>query len=232
MKLIIFSDTYFNLIAFVVLALVITWTSTQGFKVLLKLYLGQSFEARMLVADGDFPSTHTSIVVSSLCLVLFLTFFGRKLDIDTWRAYSDAKNILIMGTLAGIAIRDAVGQRHRQDNTNNNLKRLKDLIAHYHTDDTIIPLEAVEEKEIIVSTISETFASIDNEALKRVGHLKHEVVGGILSGFLGAAYTICIFFGYLYYLPILVIISLVYFFGMASFLKIKPIFIRLYDNFK
>jgi len=37
---------------------------------------------------------------------------------------SSAKDFLIILTLAAIVIRDAMGQRHRQDNTNKNLKTL------------------------------------------------------------------------------------------------------------
>lgn len=231
MKLLIGNDIYQNLIYFVIIALVATWASTQGFKVLLKLYLGEKFHFPMLFADGDFPSTHTAVVISSLCLVIFLTFFSKNQDLNIWRAYSDVKSILIMTTFAGIAMRDAIGQRHRQDNTNKNLKNLKDLIANSNSID-LNTVQILEKKNIVTDVITETFESIDNEALKRVGHLKHELVGGILSGFLGASYTICIFFGYFKYIFVLLLISFLYFFGIGTFLKMKPIIEKLYKDFK
>lgn len=231
MRLLIGNDIYQNLIFFVIIALAITWISTQGFKVSLKLYLGEKFHPNMIFADGDFPSTHTAIVISSLCIVVFLTFFGKKQPLDIWRAYSDIKSILIMSTFAAIAMRDAVGQRHRQDNTNKNLKNLKDLIANSSSIDSN-SVQILEKKNIVTDVITETFCSIDNEALKRVGHLKHELIGGILSGFLGASYTICIFFGYLKMIPLLLFMSFCYFFGMGTFLKMKTIFEKLYKDFK
>lgn len=231
MILLIGNDIYQNLLFFVIIALAITWISTQGFKVSLKLYLGEKFHPNMIFADGDFPSTHTAIVISSLCIVIFLTFFGKKQPLEIWRAYSDIKSILIMSTFAAIAMRDAVGQRHRQDNTNKNLKNLKDFIANSSSVDSN-SVQILEKKNIVTDLITETFESIDNEAIRRVGHLKHELVGGILSGILGASYTICIFFGYLKTIPLLLFVSFCYFVGMATFLKMKPIFERLYKDFR
>lgn len=231
MKLLIGNGIYQNLVFFVLCALAVTWISTQGFKVLLKLYIGEKFKPQMIFADGDFPSTHTAIVISSLCLVFFLTIFSKDKELSIWRAYSDVKSILIMTTFACIAMRDAIGQRHRQDNTNKNLKNLKDLIAD-SSSVNFQTIEILENKNAVTDIITQTFESIDSEALKRVGHLKHELVGGILSGFLGAMYSICIFFGYYRYIPYLIAISLLYFFGMGTFLKLKIIFDKLSKDFK
>ena len=231
MKLLIGNGIYQNLVFFVLCALAVTWISTQGFKVLLKLYIGEKFKPQMIFADGDFPSTHTAIVISSLCLVFFLTIFSKDKELSIWRAYSDVKSILIMTTFACIAMRDAIGQRHRQDNTNKNLKNLKDLIAKSNSGN-FQTIEILENKNAVTDIITQTFESIDSEALKRVGHLKHELVGGILSGFLGAMYSICIFFGYYSYISYLIIISLLYFFGMGTFLKLKIIFDKLSKDFK
>lgn len=231
MSLLISNNIYLNLAFFVIGTIFFTWISTQGFKVLLKLYLGEKFKFSMIFADGDFPSTHTAVVISSLCLVIFLTFFAKDKELTIWRAYSDIKSILIMTIFAFIAMRDAIGQRHRQDNTNKNLKNLKDLIANTSNIDNN-SIQILEKKNIITDVITQTFESIDNEALKRVGHLKHELVGGILSGFLGASYSTCIFFGYFKYIPLLIVISLLYFFGMGTFLKLKLIFDKLSKNFK
>lgn len=231
MKLLLGNSLFQSMVIFVIASLAFTWLSTQGFKIMLKLFLGEKFHAGMIFADGDFPSTHTSIVISSLCTIIFLTWFGRRQDLFIWQTCCDVKSILIMGVLAGIAMRDAIGQRHRQDNTNQNLKNLKDFVAGSVTAENLT-LETSDRKCTITNQINKTFAAIDNEALKRVGHLKHEVVGGILSGFLGSTYSICVFFGYFKWLPILFFISLVYFFGMGNFLKLLPILQRLYTNFK
>ena len=171
MSLLISNNIYLNLAFFVIGTIFFTWISTQGFKVLLKLYLGEKFKFSMIFADGDFPSTHTAV------------------------------------------------------------KNLKDLIANTSNIDNN-SIQILEKKNIITDVITQTFESIDNEALKRVGHLKHELVGGILSGFLGASYSTCIFFGYFKYIPLLIVISLLYFFGMGTFLKLKLIFDKLSKNFK
>ncbi len=231
MKLLIGNGVFENLVYFVIIAFLVTWITTQGFKVLLKLYVGEKFKISMLFVADDFPSTHTAVVINNLCLVIFITFYGKNKEIDIWRACCDIRDLLIMLTITGISIKDSIGRRHRQDITNKNLKNLKDLIVNSGSikADTVTILE---NKTSVADVINDVFSSIDNEAFKRVGHLKHELIGGILSGLLGALYTICIFFGYYKILPILILISLIYFFGMGTFLKLKPIIERLYTNFK
>lgn len=112
-----------------------------------------------------------------------------------------------MTTLASIVIRDAMGQRHRQDNTNKNLKNLKDYIKNSDNN--------------IIERIDSTFESIDNEAIKRVGHLKHEVLGGIVMGCICALYPIIFFFNKYEWLFVTVLSTIVYFISMTIFLKLK-----------
>ena len=128
--------------------------------------------------------------------------------------FNSAKDFLIMLTLASIVIRDAMGQRHRQDNTNKNLKNLKDYVQ-----------EMGVEKNVI-EHIDATFESIDNEAIKRVGHLKHEVYGGMVLGALCALYPIIFFFNRYDWLLIAIISTLIYFIAIIAFLKLKPVVLK------
>ena len=126
----IFGDSlYYNLIFFITITIVFTWLITQTFKVLLKCWIGKKFSIKMFFADGDFPSTHTALVTCSVILILFLNAYTFDItDMSIVAKYNSAKDFLIILTLASIVIRDAMGQRHRQDNTNRNLKNLKDYI--------------------------------------------------------------------------------------------------------
>lgn len=212
----LFGDSiYYNLIFFITITIIFTWIITQTFKVLLKCWIGKRFSFRMFTADGDFPSTHTAIVTCSVILILFLNActFDIK-DMSVVAQYNSAKDFLIILTLASIVIRDAMGQRHRQDNTNKNLKNLKDYIQDMGVERNVI------------DHIDATFQSIDNEAIKRVGHLKHEVYGGLLLGALCALYPIIFFFDRYDWLAIAIISTVLYFCGIMLFLKLKPVVIK------
>lgn len=212
----IFGDSlYYNLIFFITVSVIFTWFITQVFKVFLKCWIGKKFSFKMFLADGDFPSTHTAVVTCSVILILFLnacTFNETNMYIVS--QFNSAKDFLIMLTLASIVIRDAMGQRHRQDNTNKNLKNLKDYVQ-----------EMGVEKNVI-EHIDATFESIDNEAIKRVGHLKHEVYGGMVLGALCALYPIIFFFNRYDWLLIAIVSTLIYFIAIIAFLKLKPVVLK------
>lgn len=212
----IFGDSlYYNLIFFITISVIFTWFITQVFKVFLKCWIGKKFSFKMFLADGDFPSTHTAVVTCSVILILFLnacTFNETNMYIVS--QFNSAKDFLIVLTLASIVIRDAMGQRHRQDNTNKNLKKLKDYVQ-----------EMGVEKNVI-EHIDATFESIDNEAIKRVGHLKHEVYGGMVLGALCALYPIIFFFNRYDWLLIAIVSTLIYFIAIIAFLKLKPVVLK------
>lgn len=215
MALLFGNSVYYNLIFFISITIIFTWLITQTFKVILKCWIGKKFSFKMFAADGDFPSTHTAVVTCSVILILFLNACTFKID-DMYivSQYDSAKDFLIVLTLASIVVRDAMGQRHRQDNTNKNLKNLKDYIK-----------EMGIEKNVI-EHIDATFQSIDNEAIKRVGHLKHEVYGGIAIGALCALYSIIFFFNRYDWLVIAIISTIIYFVGILLFLKLKPVVLK------
>jgi len=223
MNLVFETSIYYNLIFFISVTIAFTWVITQSFKVLLKCWLGQKFKFKMFFLDGDFPSTHTAVVTCAVILILFLNACTFNMtDMSVVSQYNSAKDFLIMLTLASIVIRDAFGQRHRQDNTNNNLKQLKDYIVELNDGDDVY----------VIDHLDATFNSIDNEAIKRVGHLKHEVFGGLVLGALSALFPIIIFFNRYDWLGVAILSSTIYFVGILSFLKLKPVVKRKIKNRK
>ena len=215
MNLIFGNNLYYNLIFFITISIIFTWIITQTFKVFLKCWIGKKFSINMIFSDGDFPSTHTALVTCGFILVLFLNAYTQGLtDEKIIASYTCAKDFLIMLTLASIVIRDAMGQRHRQDNTNKNLKNLKDYVKELGVERNVI------------EHIDATFQSIDNEAIKRVGHLKHEVYGGMLIGALCALYPIIFFFNRYDWLLFAITATLLYFISIIVFLKLKPVVIK------
>lgn len=215
MNLIFGDNVYYNLIFFITITIVFTWLITQTFKVLLKCWIGKKFSFKMFLADGDFPSTHTALVTCSVILILFLNACSFSIeDISIVSQYNSAKDFLIVLTLAAIVIRDAMGQRHRQDNTNKNLKTLKDYI------------QGMGIERNVIEHIDATFQSIDNEAIKRVGHLKHEVYGGMIMGALCALYPIVFFFNRYDWLAFAIALTVIYFGSIMIFLKLKPVVIK------
>lgn len=212
MNLIFGDNLYYNLLIFIVISIIFTWTITQTFKVILKCWIGKKFSIKMFFHDGDFPSTHTAIVTSSVILILFLNAYTLSLtDPTTIASYNSVKDFLIMITFASIVIRDAMGQRHRQDNTNKNLKNLKDYIQELGIESNVI------------EHIDATFESIDNEAIKRVGHLKHEVYGGMILGAICSLFLIIFFFNRYDWLLFALLCALIYFLAILAFLKLKPV---------
>ncbi len=215
MTLIFGDSVYYNLIFFITITVAFTWFITQTFKVLLKCWIGKKFSFRMFLADGDFPSTHTALVTCSVILILFLNACTFNInDMSIVSQYNSAKDFLIILTLASIVIRDAMGQRHRQDNTNKNLKTLKDYIQGMNIEHNVI------------EHIDATFQSIDNEAIKRVGHLKHEVYGGMIMGVLCALYPIIFFFNRFDWLAFAICLTIIYFGSIMIFLKLKPVVLK------
>ncbi len=212
----IFGDSlYYNLIFFITVAIIFTWLVTQTFKVILKCWIGKRFSIKMFFSDGDFPSTHTAIVTCSVILILFLNACTFNIqDMSIVAQYDSAKDFLIILTLAAIVVRDAFGQRHRQDNTNKNLKNLKDYVQDLGVEKNVI------------QHIDATFDSIDNEAIKRVGHLKHEVFGGLFMGAICALYPIIFFFDRYDWLIIAIASSVIYIIGIMIFLKLKPVVMK------
>lgn len=223
MNLVFETSIYYNLIFFISVTIAFTWIITQSFKVLLKCWLGQKFKFKMFFADGDFPSTHTAVVTCAVILILFLNACTFNMtDMTVVSQYNSAKDFLIMLTLASIVIRDAFGQRHRQDNTNNNLKQLKDYVVELTDGDDVY----------VIDQLDATFNSIDNEAIKRVGHLKHEVFGGLVLGALSALFPIIFFFDRYDWLGFAILFSSIYFVGIMCFLKLKPVVKRKIENKK
>ena len=170
-----------------------------------------------------FPSTHTAVVTCAVILILFLNACTFNItDMTVVSQYNSAKDFLIMLTLASIVIRDAFGQRHRQDNTNSNLKQLKDYIVELNDGDDVF----------VIDHLDDIFDSIDNEAIKRVGHLKHEVFGGLVLGALSALFPIIFFFNRYDWLGFAIIFSTIYFVAILSFLKLKPVVKRKLESRK
>ena len=213
MNLIFGTNLYYNLLFFIITSVVFTWLFTQSFKVFLKCWLGERFSLKLFLRDGDFPSAHTAVVTSGVILILFLNAVSLSLtESRAISSYNSAKDFLIMFTLASIVLRDAMGQRHRQDNTNRNLKQLKDYVKDL-SDDGVIN---------VIEHIDSTFDSIDSEAIKRVGHLKHEVYGGLIIGLLCPLYPIILFFDRYEWLIPTLIATVIYIATILTFLKLKP----------
>ncbi len=84
----------------------------------------------------------------------------------------------------------------------------------------------------VIDHLDATFDSIDNEAIKRVGHLKHEVFGGLVLGALSALYPIIFFFNRYDWLGFAILFSSIYFVGILCFLKLKPVVKRKIEKLK
>lgn len=153
-----------------------TWFATQLFKLLLKWIVGkEKITFSTLFADGDFPSTHTATHICVLFISFFELLFSANFEAEISNNFFRAVMLTMLTLYVFTTLRDAVGHRHRQDNTNANLLALAEEI----------------DKFAVSNRISENLKlNIRSEKLKRVGHLKPEMYGGIISGVIGASYVL------------------------------------------
>lgn len=195
----------FGIIAFGVIFT--TLLATQTFKLLLKKYVGQEkVSIKMLGDDGDFPSTHTAVYVSSAVQIGFLLLFTCNLS-SVIRMNILATSILVaIGIPMCYHIRDAFGYRHRADNTNQNIRDLAEEYSNHSINNRIS------------ANFTILFDRIVKESQKRVGHLKPEVLGGIVSGIIGALYPICLFID-IRLIWLCIALSLIYYTTMLILLK-------------
>lgn len=157
---------------------VTTVVFVQLFKTVLNSILVGKFDVKTLFADGDFPSSHTSILVS-FNIVLWHIIYVYHLSHPECDMFGSVVAALVLGLWSCYEIRDAMGVRLRvQEHAQaikliaEKSKDLSDIVENLKLGDDDINTQALEK---------ELDDLLRNLKLK-AGHLPHEVLGGIVTG--------------------------------------------------
>ncbi|MCX8074225.1 MAG: divergent PAP2 family protein [Clostridia bacterium] len=169
-----------------ILPVLLSMIASQLLKTLLKIILTGKFDISMLFDDGDFPSSHTAVVTSATISVWNQVFIYMNfiLSVDLKNLVSiinitdsQIKFILsipavcigfIMTVVAMIVIRDAMGVRYSVKHNAILQKEANKKIAEHINSDVL----------------QNTLKEIGEKFKIKEGHLKHEVVGGLILAIL------------------------------------------------
>ena len=170
-----------GLISYLLLTPIISCSLSQVLKFIFNIVLNkQKFKLSNLVADGNYPSSHTAFVTSITAISWFNTIVKclAKDNVELWIWVATSITMLWC-----IVVRDALGVRYT-------VQKLCECVSEIA--DNISKAEDIKKKLNIKS-----------------GHRPHEVIAGAVLGLIVASFTSCIYYGWYDYIVLpLVILSL------------------------
>lgn len=151
------------------LTIALAWVTSQSFKTLLKCAITKDKSPQNLIkqffADGDFPSTHTTVSVTGVIVVTPLLYDAvyyatSQTEILVCIA---AEVVLLLWT--AMTIRDALGIRMRvQENAQTMHKLLKESSNYF----------------VVTDSLQEFWSELGDKINIKAGHMPHEVIGGLI----------------------------------------------------
>jgi len=164
---------------------VTTMVFVQVFKTVLNSILIGKFDAKTLFSDGDFPSSHTAILVS-FNIVFWYIIYSYSINNPTVNMFACVLIGLVLALWSCYEIRDAMGVRLRVQEHAYAIKQIalssrdmSDKLDQLHLVDDAVNSKALEEE------IDDLLSNLKLKA----GHLPHEVLGGIVAGgFIGCMF--------------------------------------------
>lgn len=158
-----------NFIVFCAISLVSAWVCSQVFKTLLNFCTTRTFKLKMLVSDGDFPSTHTTTSVAAVIVVCY-ELMPIALNSASEEIRIIASSVIVAVALwAAFIIRDALGIRLR-------VQELSKTVSRLLTDSQEV------EGAPISDNLQEFWTELASGINLKVGHFPHEVIGGLILG--------------------------------------------------
>lgn len=163
-----------ELLWYLLLTPIISCSLSQVLKLVFNIVLNkQKFKLSSLVADGNYPSSHTAFVTSITAVSWFNTIIKclAQDNMELWIWVSSSITMLWF-----IVVRDALGVRY-----------------------TVQKLcECVSELAENTSTAEEIKQKLNIKS----GHRPHEVIAGAVLGLIVASFTSCIYYGWYDYIVI------------------------------
>lgn len=169
-----------GLISYLIFTPIISCSLSQILKLIFNMILNkQKIRFSSLVADGNYPSSHTAFVTSITAISWFNTV-SRCLSQDNMEIWIWVSASITM--LWFIVVRDALGVRYT-------VQKLCECVSELA--ENTRTAEEIKQKLDITS-----------------GHRPHEVVAGAILGLIVASITACIYYGWKKYtvIPILILV--------------------------
>lgn len=203
-----------NSVFLLVMAAACSMIFAQSFKTILNSILKGKLCFNTLFSDGDFPSSHTTILIS-FNTVFWHIIYKYYIQNPAEDIFACVLIALVLSLWTFYEIRDAMGVRLRVQEQAIVLNQL----AKYSKDLTQT-LEKQQEEPIISKTLSESLDNVLKKMKLKAGHLPHEVVGGIICGaFIGSIFTTFIF-NYIVLRAVISLIFVLYIIGTLAFFAI------------
>ena len=171
-----------RLISYLLFTPIIACSLSQILKLTFNIILNkQKFKLSSLVADGNYPSSHTAFVTSITAVSWFNTIvkYLQQDNIELWIWVSASITMLWF-----IVVRDALGVRYT-------VQKLCECVS-----------------ELAEST--STAEEIKQKLNVKSGHRPHEVIAGAILGLIVASFTSCIYYVWYDYIVIPICILCLY----------------------
>jgi len=182
-----------RLIIYLLLTPIIACSLSQVLKLIFNMILNkQKFQIYNLVADGNYPSSHTAFVTSITSISWFNTIVKcyRGEDVELWIWISVSLTMFWL-----IVVRDALGVRYT-------VQKLCECVI-----------------EIVENTTQAE--DIKKKLDIKSGHRPYEVIGGLVLGLIVASSTSCIYYGWHNCLVYIMLVLLIYIGISLLILKLK-----------
>lgn len=182
-----------RLLSYLLLTPIIACSLSQVLKLIFNMLLNkQKFQIYSLVADGNYPSSHTAFVTSITAISWFNTIvkWFEVENVEIWIWISASLTMLWL-----IVVRDALGVRYT-------VQKLCECVV-----------------EIVENTTQAE--DIKKKLDIKSGHRPYEVIAGAVLGLIVASLTSCIYYKWYNYLICVVAVLLVYIGVSLVILKLK-----------
>ncbi len=182
-----------RLLSYLLLTPIIACSLSQVLKLIFNMILNKrKFEIYSLVADGNYPSSHTAFVTSITSISWFNTVVkclsGDNVELWIWISAS-------LTMLWLIVVRDALGVRYT-------VQKLCECVT-----------------EIVENTSQAE--DIKKKLDIKSGHRPYEVIGGLVLGLIVASGTSCVYYGWYSYVLYVLVALIVYICVSMLILKFK-----------
>lgn len=155
---------------FCAITLISAWVFSQTFKTFLNFCTTREFKLKMLLSDGDFPSTHTTTSIAAVIISCYelMPIALNESEQQSIRTIASAAIVTIV-LWAAFIIRDALGIR----------LRVQELS---HTVHSMLTSSQNVEGRPISDNLQEFWSELASGINLKVGHMPHEVIGGLILG--------------------------------------------------
>lgn len=150
----------------------------QVFKTILNSILKGKFDVRTLLSDGDFPSSHTGVLIS-FNVVFWHMIYSYSINHPDVDMFSSILVGLVLGLWSFYVMHDAMGVRLRVQEHAHAIMQI--ALTSKDMSGRLEKLKLVE-NDTNSKALEEEIEDILSNTKLKAGHFPHEVLGGIVTG--------------------------------------------------